>query len=137
MANQKISLSTVKGLSTGDVYLDLDVQSEAVQKTITNKNAIRQSIHNILTFSPRERVLYPEFGNRLKDFVFDRITDGVMSNIKSAIEEMLKDEPRVKCEKIEITPNIDANELSVSVYYSIPALSEMDSASISVVGNVG
>lgn len=137
MANQKISLSTVKGLSTGDVYIDMDIQSKAVHQSLTNKNAIRQSIHNILTFVPKDRILYPEFGNRLHDFVFDRIDDAIVENIKNAIKNMIKDEPRVTLEDITVKPNVNENQIAVAVTYTIPSLSTSDSISITINGAIG
>lgn len=136
MANQKISLVTVEGLSTGRVFADMDVQSKAVQTTITNKNAIRQSIRNILTFRPKERVLYPEFGNSVTDFVFDRITDTVIKNLDSAVREMLLDEPRIKVDDVNITANADNNEITVKVGYTIQSLGVSDSISMTVRGTI-
>ena len=136
MANQKISLVTVKGLSTGDVYSDIDVTSVAVREVITNANAIRQSIRNILTFSPNERVLYPEFGNRAKDFVFERITDAVKDNLKTAVMDMLEDEPRIEVTNVTVKHNSSANELHVSISYNIPSLSKSDSVSLVVRGGI-
>ena len=136
MANQKISLVTVEGLSTGRVFADMDVQSKAVQTTITNKNAIRQSIRNILSFRPKERVLYPEFGNRATDFVFDRITDTVIKNLDSAVREMLLDEPRIKVDDVNITANADNNEITVKVGYTIQSLGVSDSISMTVRGTI-
>jgi len=136
MANQKISLVTVKGLSTGDVYSDVDVTSKAVREVITNANAIRQSIRNILSFSPRERVLYPEFGNRAKDFVFEKITETVIENLRTAVRGMLEDEPRIEVTDVTVKPNINANELHVSISYNIPSLSHSDSISLIVKGGI-
>lgn len=136
MANQRISLKTVEGLGTGDVFMDLDVESEGVQKTITNRQAIRQSVHNILSFNPGERVLYPEFGNTLKDFLFEGIGGGMSSGIDKSVRRMLEDEPRIKVESVSVTPTVDDHMVSVSVSYSIPDLGVTDSVSLTVVGNV-
>lgn len=135
MANQRISLKTVEGLGTGDVFMDLDVESEGVQKTITNRQAIRQSVHNILSFNPGERVLYPEFGNTLKDFLFEGIRGGMSSGIDKAVRRMLEDEPRIKVESVSVTPTVDDHMVSVSVSYSIPDLGVTDNVSLTVVGN--
>jgi len=136
MANQKISLSMVKGLSDGRVYVDMDVQSKAVEKEIVNKNTIRQSVRNILTFHKGERVLYPEFGNGMYDYIFEGITRQTKNELIKEIHSMLNDEPRIDVDSVDVTSNVDSNELLVTVSYTIPLLSVSDSISISVNGTL-
>ena len=48
--------------------------SSKVDKLV-NVNAIKNSLHNIFSWTPGERILNPEFGSKLRKLLYEGITD--------------------------------------------------------------
>lgn len=95
---------------------------------LSDINAIKNSLHNIFTWSYGERILNPEFGTKLKQYLYEGITDfnteAIMAEIRSAISQW---EPRVRIEKVVNVNTIDDvenNNVHLEVIYSIPGLSD-------------
>lgn len=95
---------------------------------LVNVNAVKNSLHNIFTWIPGERVLNPEFGSMLRKFLYEGITDfnqeQIIAEIRSSVSQW---EPRVRIDKIvKLTSSDDAedNTVHIRVIYSIPSLTE-------------
>jgi uncharacterized protein len=64
---------------------------------------IRQAVRLILETSPGERVMRPDFGSGLRDFVFAPITTGNLALIRRRVEQALVAwEPRIDVERVEV-----------------------------------
>lgn len=140
MANIKIqSLPKIGRKDVGFVYADLrmdlklehtdqqelEVSNEKKDVSISyDLAALRNSIINIFTTSPGEKILNPEFGLDLRDFVFEPVNDFTTERIKERIRQGLKkQEPRIEFEKEPIViPNEDANEYTIEIVISSPSL---------------
>ena len=66
---------------------------------------IRQSIRIILGVNPGERVMRPDFGAGLRDFVFEPASPGTLHRIEARVKEAL----------IEWEPRVDVTEVSVTL----------------------
>lgn len=93
-----------------------------------NVKAIKQSIHNIFTWQPGERILLPEFGNTLHKLLYNGITqyneDQIIAEIRRCISEY---EPRVSLEQVKNVSTIDDTEnntIRIEIVYTIPSLNE-------------
>lgn len=122
MANVKITLGSTKRINNVNVYSDIDVASKNMGKTVYDREAIKTSINNILTWKQYERILNPNFGNSLWSTVFENINGLTKNNIINAVRKMLEYEPRIKVNNIDVYMNAQANEITVSFSYSIPNL---------------
>jgi hypothetical protein len=84
---------------------------------------IRQSLQVILATNPGERVMRPEFGAGLRDFVFEPADLSLLQRIETRVREALIDfEPRV--DVVEVDTSIDpvaGNTVYISITYRIRA----------------
>jgi phage baseplate assembly protein W len=69
---------------------------------------IEQAIQIILLTSRGERVMLPEFGAGLRDFVFEPNSEGTRARIAESVRKALVDwEPRIDLERVEVTASDD------------------------------
>lgn len=88
-----------------------------------NINAIKNSIFNIFTTIPGQKILNPTFGLNLLYFVFTGITT---SNARSLGDIILKGinkyEPRVNVDNVNITTDIENQTYTIDMILSVPTL---------------
>lgn len=87
---------------------------------------IAQSIRLILTTSPGERRMRPEFGCDLRAFVFEPVNDLTAGLIRREVDRALRRwEPRIDLDSIDVTPHPnDPNALMISVSYTVRATND-------------
>jgi phage baseplate assembly protein W len=140
MGNVKITTLPKARLSSrdftfADLHLDIEtsfvsqneVYADNNQKDLVvdyNLNAIKNSIVNIFTTSPGEKILNPTFGLDLRDYLFEPISRIVAGQISTAIVNGLaKQEPRIKfTKKPAVIPNIDEQSYTIEMVVNIPLL---------------
>ena len=68
---------------------------------------VRQAVRIILETNRGERVMRPDFGAGLGDFVFEPLNTTTYALIRQRVEEALITwEPRIRVERIEVTTNL-------------------------------
>lgn len=84
---------------------------------------IQQSIMIILGTNPGERVMRPDFGAGLNQFVFEPVTAATMSAISNRVQEALIDwEPRITVLQVNVTTDpAQMNLLLIGIQYQIRA----------------
>jgi phage baseplate assembly protein W len=84
---------------------------------------IEQAIQIILLTSRGERVMLPEFGAGLRDFVFEPNSDATRARIAEGVRKALVDwEPRINLERVEVTESDDGpNVVLIHVDYVVRA----------------
>ncbi|HEX2572307.1 MAG TPA: GPW/gp25 family protein [Polyangia bacterium] len=84
---------------------------------------IEQAIQIILLTSRNERVMLPQFGGGLRDFVFEPNSPATHRAIEAAVRRALIDwEPRIRLERVEVTTRADEpNLLLINVDYVVRA----------------
>lgn len=129
MGSVNINLSlTEKSLTKDFVFKDVktDLIVNANNRDIQiskDYNAVNNGIYNMFLFDVGERILLPEFGNSIYKYLYEPITDITAGLISDEIFEMFRKwEPRVKIQRIHVTPNPDQNIYSVLILYTVPAL---------------
>lgn len=94
---------------------------------LVNVQAVFNSLHNIFTWTPGERILNPEFGNKLKTYLFDGITDFTAESIIAEIRRCIAEyEPRVNVVSINnasTTNDTENNTIQIDIVFTIPSLS--------------
>ena len=117
-----------------DLHLDLETSSNVNNflyqkdeikdiKLDYNLDSIKNSLYNLFTTTPGEKILNPDYGLDLKQYIFTTATVEVAENIRDEIYRQTRVyETRVKIEDINIMIFEDVNEFQISIYYSIPTL---------------
>jgi phage baseplate assembly protein W len=92
-------------------------------KASIDVEAIRNSIFNIFTTMPGQKVLNPTFGLNLMQFLFTPISD---ENAREMGETILRGiqrfEPRVVVKKIVVIPVPDENTYQIGLRLDVPTL---------------
>lgn len=98
-----------------------------IQRNV-NVNAVKNSIRNIFTWIPGERILNPEFGNKLRLYLYEGITDFNVEKIVSEIRHcVLEWEPRAQIVEIANVSSIDETEdntVHLQIRYTISGLTD-------------
>ncbi len=92
---------------------------------VSNVDDINQSLNILLSTSLGERVMQPEYGCNLEDYLFESLSSTMIGYIKDRVmNSILYYEPRIIAEKIEVTSDdsVDLFEgrFTIIVEYSIP-----------------
>ena len=88
--------------------------------SVKNRTAIARSIRNLVLTVPGERFFNPDLGSRITEILFDTLDELSASSIRDEIEEtIIKYEPRVKLDNVDVKPNYDNNEFDVTITYDI------------------
>ena len=88
--------------------------------SVKNRTAIARSIRNLVLTVPGERIFNPDLGSRITEILFDTLDELSASSIRDEIEEtIIKYEPRVKLDNVNVKPNYDNNEFDVTITYDI------------------
>ena len=108
-----------------DTYCDLDINFDrnpmsndvAVRK---DEEAIKRSLRNLILFKRHEKPFHPEISSGVTDMLFELVDPVTVLEIKARIAEMIKNyEPRVRDAIVDITDNIDRNEVKISIHFTI------------------
>jgi phage baseplate assembly protein W len=96
-------------------YRDIEVSYD--------EEAIKNSLINIFSTIPGQRVLLPLFGCNLIGYVFQPITEATGQQIGNEILRAIDLwEPRVTVDKVKVVGNPDTHEYKVDVSVTIPNL---------------
>jgi len=136
--NLKQPTSEVNSLESGYLYKDIDLdlsfgrytKKELYSKTEPNDlselqdgTAILNSVKNILTTTPGQKLLNPTIGLDLRSYLFENINETVCYFIGVDIYNSLGvQEPRVTLNDITIEGIPDENEYRITIGFSIPKL---------------
>jgi phage baseplate assembly protein W len=93
----------------------------------TGPDRIQAAIWIILSTSLGERLMLPEFGGGLKDFVFNSNSALVRAKLESAITNALTQwEPRIQVVSVQATPSpSQASQILVNISYQIRDTNEL------------
>ena len=92
---------------------------------VSDEEDIRQSLHILLSTTLGERVMQPDYGCNLTDYVFESLSSTTVGYIKERVaNSILYYEPRIVVERIEVTSvgsvdNLEGRFL-IDLTYSIP-----------------
>ena len=93
-----------------------------------NVKAVFDSLNNIFTWIQGERILNPEFGSRLRYYLYEGITPENKEQIVAEIRgTCLKWEPRVNIVSVSARDNVldaEDNTVTVDIVFTIPSLSD-------------
>ena len=124
---------TEKRFTYTDVHLDLDEvdvpQSEQLHAKRTNKDlkllvdegAIINSIKNIFTTTPGEKLLNPDFGVNLAQWLFEPVSEYIAREIGQAIYTGINTyEPRAQLNHVDIKTDPEQSQYTIQLAITIP-----------------
>ena len=83
------------------------------------ETGVKESIRIILGTSKGERVMRPEFGCDIHDFVFATVNTTTLTMIATSVEEALIEwEPRIEVRNVDVTPEqLNTGKLLIHIEY--------------------
>jgi phage baseplate assembly protein W len=92
---------------------------------VSDEEDIRQSLNILLSTSLGERVMQPDYGCNLNDYIFESLNSTTIGYIKERVaNSILYYEPRIVVERIEVTNAGSEDNLAgrflIELTYSIP-----------------
>lgn len=113
-----------------DLHLDIiGVPLGAVRDILVDNDldAIRNSLSNLFSTVPGQKLLNPVYGLNLLQFLFEPVTNNTANIIGEAIlNGITRFEPRVTVDKIRVIGNAEANEYTITLIIRVPSFSRKD-----------
>ncbi|WP_458210350.1 GPW/gp25 family protein [Haladaptatus sp. NG-SE-30] len=99
----------------------VEPDSAGEMEIATAERDIKESIRIILGTSKGERLMRPEFGCGIHDFVFAALNTATVTMIVTSVEEALIEwEPRIEVRNVDITTEeINSGKLLIHIEYRI------------------
>ena len=80
----------------------------------------KANLTNLLLTKKGERIMQPNFGCGIHEYVFSPITQDIDANIKGTIQEAVQIWlPYIKIEDVKVTRNEDYNKIFISIVFSV------------------
>lgn len=103
--------------------LDLSLIPHPNKKDIiplTDVDAVRNAVKNLILTSPYERPFQPEMGSKIKSLLFENTDSNTVYLMRRYIEEVLLNyEPRIDDVYVEVEDDSDNNAYYVTVTFNI------------------
>jgi phage baseplate assembly protein W len=98
------------------------------------KTLVKQNIKMLILTNPGERVMEPEYGVGIREFLFENFESDVFARIDSRIREQVSQYmPAIQIKSLQFTnSNPDNNTLSLYLEYSIPQIATSDLLEITI-----
>ena len=91
--------------------------------TVTDVNAVKRSVRNLLLTNHYDRPFHPEIGSNIQNLLFQNFGPITGNQLSRAIEEMIENfEPRARVETVECYPLSDKNSYDVRIYFYVENL---------------
>ena len=88
--------------------------------TVTDVNAVKRSIRNLLLTNHYDRPFHPEIGSNIPALLFENFGPITGNQISRTIEEIITNyEPRARVENVEAFPLPDNNRYDVRIYFYV------------------
>lgn len=136
--NLKITSIEQKSLDSGYLYKDIkfDLSLERFSRAelysntapndldeIQDGQAVLNSVKNILTTTPGQKLLNPALGLDFRSYLFEPINTTTSYFLGHFIYNNLGvQEPRINLESVEIEGNPDENQYNIEIGFSVPKL---------------
>ena len=123
MPNYDASSQNEKRSSRGYTDLNLNFTRNPVTgdvATVTDVNAVKRSIRNLLLTNHFDRPFHPELGSNIPALLFENFGPITGNQLSRQIEEIIGNyEPRARVETVECYPVPDTNTYDVRVYFYV------------------
>jgi len=106
-------------------YIDLDlffqrkIPSGDVN-TITDIQAVKRSIRNLVLLNPYEKPFHPEIASGVRGMLFELMTPFVAAQLTKKVEDVINNfEPRARLVSVRSIPDYDRNAYEVSIEFYV------------------
>jgi phage baseplate assembly protein W len=97
---------------------------------LTNEDAVKQAVANLVLTQYYERPFHPEIGCNVTTMLFENIMPLTAQNIQRSIQDVIKNfEPRVQLISVVVTPDIGGNGYNCTITFYV--LNVTDAVSVS------
>ena len=105
-------------------YRDFDLffsrKSNKDVNKVTDVEAVKRSVRNLMLLNTFEKPFHPEIGGDIRGLLFENMTPLTGAVISRKVEDtILNFEPRARLVGVATTPNFDRNEYNVTVYFYV------------------
>ena len=91
--------------------------------TVTDVNAVKRSVRNLLLTNHYDRPFHPEIGSNVPALLFENFGPITGNQLSRSIEEMIANfEPRARVETVECFPILETNSYDVRIYFYVENL---------------
>ncbi len=91
--------------------------------TLTDVNAVKRSVRNLLLTNHYDRPFHPEIGSNISALLFENFGPITGNQLTRTIEEMIANfEPRARVENVECFPLPDTNTYDIRIYFYVENL---------------
>ena len=102
-----------------DLFLKRKIPSNDVN-TITDIQAVKRSIRNLVLLNPYEKPFHPEISSGIRGMLFELMTPFVAAQLAKKVEDVINNfEPRARLVSVRSKPDYDRNEYEVSIEFYI------------------
>ena len=105
-------------------YKDLDLffsrKSNNDLNKVTDVEAIKRSVRNLILHNTFEKPFHPEIGGNVRGLLFENMTPMTSNVIARKIQDTIENhDPRARLVGVQAIPDVDLNGYQVSVYFYI------------------
>ena len=110
------------------VYKDLNLNFSANPvtgdvTTVTDVNAVKRSVRNLLLTNHYDRPFHPEIGSNVQALLFENFGPITGNQLSRQIEEMIGNfEPRARVTAVECSPIAESNSYNVVINFYVENL---------------
>ena len=103
-----INLSLARHPITGDIA------------TLTNVEAVKRSVRNLINTNFYERPFHPEIGSNVRSVLFEPVSPVVAAVLERHVKDVIDNfEPRAELIDVVVSDNADANEYRVQIKFFV------------------
>lgn len=142
-------VDTYQGFTYSDIKMDLAFDYTRNNELLKNKeikdsvnsldyDAIRNSIYNLFTTVPGQKILNPVFGLNLAQYLFEPVSqnNGYLIG-QEIVEGINRFEPRINVDNVNVVVNQDQQEYSITLTISVPRIANSSFRLIGTLSNSG
>ena len=105
-------------------YRDLDLffsrKSNNDINKITDIEAVKRSVRNLVLLNSYEKPFHPEIAGDVRGLLFENMTPLTSAVIARKVQDVIENfEPRARLVGVNTTPDFDRNAYEVSVYFYV------------------
>ena len=119
------------------IYKDINLNFSVHPTTgdiskLTNVEAVKRSIRNLVNTNFYERPFHPEIGSDVRSILFEPVSPLVADVLKRYVEDVINNfEPRAELISVIVSPDIDRNAYGVTIeFYLVNSPSGLQSVNL-------
>lgn len=116
-----------------DLHHDIRTDVQGSIKKVINIEAVKTSIHNILTTPKGTRVMLRDFGTDLKSLLFENMNDSLLDRAEAEVREALTIwDNRIIVNAVEFVAHADRNQIDILLKFAVRGYNQIFSLSTTV-----